>query len=54
MIALTSWLIIGLAIVALWALWGMLNLIADLLEKWYAAHRREDSQSNKEKGSFSL
>ena len=35
MIALTSWLIIGLAIVSLWALWGMLNLDRDMMERWY-------------------
>ena len=43
---LAGWLLIGIAAVALFVLWQMLNLIADQLERWQR-HRKP----TKEKGS---
>ena len=38
-----DWLIIGLAIVSLWVLWGMLNLIADLIDQ----HRQASAAASR-------
>ena len=35
----TGWLLVGIACVALWLLWQMLNLIADQAERWQR-HRK--------------
>lgn len=48
---IADWLIIVLAIAALWILWQLLNLVSDMLEIWHAARRGEDSQATKGKGS---
>lgn len=48
-----SWLVIGLAVVTIWALWGVLNIIFNCIEYWQAARRGEDAQATKGKGSSS-
>jgi hypothetical protein len=49
---IADWLIILIAIAALWILWQMLNLVSDML--WIAARRGEDMPANQERDTFSL
>jgi hypothetical protein len=50
---MSSWLVIGMAVLVMWTLWGFLNWIFNVLEIWHAARRGEDAQATKGKGSFS-
>jgi hypothetical protein len=50
---MADWLIIVLAIAALWLLWQMLNLVSDMLEIWHAGLRAEDMSANKERDKSS-
>ena len=46
---MSDWILIVLAVLTLWALWGVLNIVGDMLEKWNAARRGEDLSANKER-----
>jgi hypothetical protein len=47
--SVNSWLIIGMAVLVMWALWGFMNWILNLFEYWYAARRGEAMKTHKER-----
>ena len=51
---MTDWLLIAVVFATLVVFWQLLTLVFCMIETWYAAHRREDSQPNKERGRSGL
>ena len=47
---IADWLLIVIAVLTLWALWGIFNIAANCIEYWQAARRGEDLYPRGERG----